>query len=351
KRFRTEFHTARFGHMLFASAEIFSGLVTAGVLAVGLTVGQTWGMTAGTLLAFLFLVNLLIDPLLMLVEMLEPAQSAGAGLRRVTGALDTTSDTGDVANPIELPPGSAEIFTHGLGITYPDGTEALTDVNVTIASGSRVAVVGETGSGKTTFAKLLLRLLAPTQGYVEVGGHRLEEVAEKSLRGRIAYVPQEGFLWDTTIAGNLRYGNPRAAERDMETAFFEVGLDDWLAGLPDGLDSEVGERGGNLSAGERQLVALVRAWISGAAMFILDEATSAVDPALDVKLRRAMERITAGRTSVTIAHRLATAQSADRILVFDRGRLVEDGTHRELLVENGIYAGLYADWTTGVEAG
>lgn len=349
KRFRTEFRTARFGHVLFASAEVFSGLVTAGVLAVGLTLGQSWGMTAGTLLAFLFLVNLLIDPLLMLVEMLEPAQSAAAGLRRVTDALDSTSDTSDVEHPVELPPGSTEIATHGLGITYPDGTEALMDVDVTIESGWRVAVVGETGSGKTTFAKVLLRFLVPTTGSVVIGGYPLEQIAEESLRRRIAYVPQEGFLWDTTIAGNLRYGNPRATEREMETAFLELGLDDWLAGLPNGLDTEVGERGGNLSAGERQLVALVRAWISGAAMYVLDEATSAVDPALDVKIRHAIERITAGRTSLTIAHRLATAQAADRILVFDEGRVVEDGNHTTLLANNGAYASLYADWTAGVE--
>jgi putative ABC transport system ATP-binding protein len=182
---------------------------------------------------------------------------------------------------------------------------------------------------------------------VIIGGVPLNRVRFASLRRRVAFVPQEGFLFDTTVAGNVRYGRPEATDEEVRTAFGELGLADWLEQLPAGLDTPVGERGGQLSVGERQLVALVRAWISDPSLLVLDEATSAVDPALEVRLRRAIERLTAGRTSITVAHRLSTAEAADDILVFDRGRLVERGRHGDLLVANGVYAGLHADWSAG----
>jgi putative ABC transport system ATP-binding protein len=160
----------------------------------------------------------------------------------------------------------------------------------------------------------------------------------------VAFVPQEGFLFNSTIAENIRYGRPAASTREIQTAFMELGLDTWLDRLPEGLDTPVGERGSNLSAGERQLVAMVRAWIAGPDLLVLDEATSAVDPALEVSLRRAIERLTAGRTSITIAHRLSTAEAADEILVFDQGGLVERGAHADLIARGGVYSRLYADW-------
>jgi putative ABC transport system ATP-binding protein len=160
----------------------------------------------------------------------------------------------------------------------------------------------------------------------------------------VAFVPQEGFLFNATIADNIRYGRPGASTREIQTAFIELGLDTWLDRLPDGLDTAVGERGANLSAGERQLVAMVRAWIAGPDLLVLDEATSAVDPALEVSLRRAIERLTTGRTSITIAHRLSTAEAADEILVFDHGGLVERGSHTQLMALGGVYSKLYADW-------
>jgi putative ABC transport system ATP-binding protein len=167
------------------------------------------------------------------------------------------------------------------------------------------------------------------------------------LRQRVAFVPQEGFLFDDTVANNVRYGRPEADDAEIFTAFHELGILEWVEGLPQGLDTPTGERGSNLSAGERQLVALVRSWISSPDLLVLDEATSAVDPALDVALRHAMGRLTEGRTSVTIAHRLSTAEAADEVLVFDRGRLVERGHHRDLLARGGVYTALYADWAAG----
>jgi putative ABC transport system ATP-binding protein len=166
----------------------------------------------------------------------------------------------------------------------------------------------------------------------------------------VAFVPQEGFLFDDTVAANVRYGMPDADDAEIWTAFHELGLGAWVEGLAQGLETRVGERGGNLSSGERQLVALVRAWIGSPDLLVLDEATSAVDPALDVALRQAMERLTEGRTSVTIAHRLSTAEGSDEVLVFDDGSLVERGPHRELLIRGGVYASLYADWAAGTKA-
>ena len=219
-----------------------------------------------------------------------------------------------------------------------------------IPPGSRVAIVGETGSGKTTFAKLIVRLLDASEGSIRIGGIPVDEIAFDSLRSRVAYVPQEGFLFDTSVAGNVRYGRPSVDDEGIAKAFEDLGLGQWIASLPRGLDTEVGERGAQLSAGERQLVALARAWLSQPDLLVLDEATSALDPALEVSLRRAIDRLIAGRTSITIAHRLSTAEASDFVLVFDEGRLVERGTHAELLEMDGVYAAMHADWTAGTAA-
>lgn len=343
-QFRSEFRTGRLGAALFSSAELFAGAITATVIAVGVTAG---GLSAGTLLAFLFLVTLLVEPVQMLVETLDHAQTAGAGMRRILGVLDTEVDVPDPVAGVDLPAGGLDVDLKGVRFKYPTGGDVLTDVTVHIPTGTRVAVVGETGSGKTTFAKLITRLLDPTEGWVLVGGTPLNRVRFASLRHRVAFVPQEGFLFDTTVAANVRYGKPSAADDEVHAAFADLGLEGWLSRLPAGLASPVGERGGHLSAGERQLVALVRAWIAQPDLLVLDEATSAIDPALEVSLRRAIERLTSGRTSITVAHRLSTAEAADEILVFDRGRLVERGSHGELLRSPGVYRALHADWAAG----
>ncbi len=346
-RFQVEFHTMRFSNILFATSEIFAAALTATVIAVGLVMGADWGVSAGELLAFLFLVNLLIEPVQSLVEILDFAQNAASGLRRVVETLDAPVGIPEAADPADLPAGILDATFEDVAFSYETGTEVLSDVSVSIPAGAKVAVVGMTGSGKTTFAKLLVRLLEPTRGRVLIGGTDLRAVSFDSLRSRVAFVPQEGFLFTGSVGANVRYGKPDASDRELETAFIELGLDGWLGGLPAELDTPVGPRGSALSAGERQLVALVRAWVATPDFMVLDEATSAVDPALDVQLRRAIERLTAGRTSVTIAHRLATAEAADEVLVFDAGRLVERGLHDELVAAGGVYALLYEDWTTG----
>jgi len=347
RRFQAQFKAAHFGNVLFSTAEIFAASLTAVVIAAGLYLGADEGITVGVLLAFLFLVNLLIAPVQTLVEILDFAQSAASGLRRVVDTLDAPIEIPEAENPVDLPPGILDVAFHEVGFAYPGGPEVITDVSVAIPPGSRVAVVGATGSGKTTFAKLLVRLLDPDRGTVLIGGCDLRTVARTSLRSRVAFVPQEGFLFTGTIADNVRYGRPGASDGEVAAAFHELDLDEWLGRLPGGIHTPVGERGSSLSAGERQLVALVRAWMSSPDLLVLDEATSAVDPALDVSLRHAIDRLIAGRTSVTIAHRLATAEAADDILVFERGRMVEHGRHQDLLTAAGIYAGLYEDWATG----
>ena len=343
-QFRTESRTRILGSALFSTSEVFAALMTIAAVSIGLATADTTGLTAGRLAAFLLLVTLFVAPVQLLVEILDQAQSAAAGLRRVLDVLDTPR-VHEPAEPVSPPPGPLTLAASALTYAYPEGPPVLRDVTVTVPAGQRVAIVGRTGSGKSTFVKVVTRLQQPPAGSVLLGGVPLESVATAELRRRVAFVPQDPFLLDVSILENARYGDPAADDATILAAFTELDLGDWLAGLPEGAATRAGERGGRLSAGERQLVALARAWVSRPDLLVLDEATSAVDPALDVRLRRAVERMTEGRTSLTVAHRLATAEAADRVLVFADGLLVEDGTHTELLARGGTYARLHANWT------
>jgi ATP-binding cassette subfamily B protein len=348
RQYRAEYGAGALAAGLFSSAELFAGIITAAVVAVGVVFGVSWGLSAGTLVAFLFLVTLLVEPVQMLVETINQAQSAGAGLRKVLNVLDTPIDVEDPVDGSSLPDRPLDIRFDNVRFRYPTGGDVLVDVNVGIAAGERAAVVGETGSGKTTFAKLATRLLDPADGAVTIADTPIDRVRFDSLRSRVAYVPQEGFLFDGTVADNIRYGKPGVDDDGIRAAIADLGLLEWVDSLPGGIRAHVGERGGNLSAGERQLVAIIRAWIANPDLLVLDEATSAVDPALEVQIRRAIERLTAGRTSITVAHRLSTAEAADTVLVFDGGRLVERGRHGELVSAGGVYAGLHRDWEGSV---
>jgi ATP-binding cassette subfamily B protein len=348
RQYRAEYGAGALAALLFSSAELFAGVITASVIAVGVIFGVSWGLSAGTLVAFLFLVTLLVEPVQMLVETINQAQSAGAGLRKVLNLLDTPIEVGDPVDGVALPDRPLDLRFQDVRFRYPTGNDVLKDISVSIATGERVAVVGETGSGKTTFAKLATRLLDPAEGSISIADVPLNEVRFDSLRSRVAYVPQEGFLFEGTISDNVRYGKPDASDDAVRAAIADLGLLDWVDALSDGIGTRVGERGGNLSAGERQLVAIVRAWIANPDLLVLDEATSAVDPALEVQIRRAIERLTTGRTSITVAHRLSTAEASDTVLVFDAGRLVERGPHRDLVLDGGVYASLHKDWEGSV---
>ena len=348
RQYRAEYGAGALAAGLFSSAELFAGVITAAVVAVGVVFGVSWGLSAGTLVAFLFLVTLLVEPVQMLVETINQAQSAGAGLRKVLNVLDTPIDVEDPVDGGSLPDRPLEVQFDKVRFRYPTGGDVLVDVSVGIAAGERAAVVGETGSGKTTFAKLATRLLDPADGAVTIAGTPIDRIRFDSLRSRVAYVPQEGFLFNGTVADNIRYGKPGVDDDGIRSAIADLGLLEWVDSLPGGIRAHVGERGSSLSAGERQLVAIIRAWIADPELLVLDEATSAVDPALEVQIRRAIERLTAERTSITVAHRLSTAEAADTVLVFDGGRLVERGRHGELVAAGGVYADLHRDWEGSV---
>jgi ABC-type multidrug transport system fused ATPase/permease subunit len=329
----------------FSLGGVSAGLANAGVLIFGVMLGVDDKITAGEVLAFAFLVTLFVGPVQIGTQVLTDAQNAIAGWRRVIGILDTPADVvdpGEAGTP--LPDTPVTIDFEGVGFAYPAGPPVLVDVDLHIEPNTRLAVVGETGSGKTTLAKLLTRLMDPTSGAVRLDGRDLREVPFDSLRQRVVMVPQEGFLFDSTLRANALYGRLDATDDDILLAVAQLGLTDWLETLPRGLDTRVGQRGESLSAGERQLVALVRAHLADPDLLVLDEATSAVDPALEMRIARALERLTKGRTSVTIAHRMSTAENADEVLVVDRGRVVQRGPHAALVAEGGVYGRLHASW-------
>ncbi|MCN0178725.1 ABC transporter ATP-binding protein [Salinispora arenicola] len=326
--------------------EIAAGLALAGVVVLGVLLGADGTLSVGEVTAFLFLVTLFVQPVQIATEVLNEAQNAIAGWRRVLDVLDVTPDVADPGERgRELPPGPLDIRFVGVSYAYPGGAPVLHDIDVEIPAKSRVAVVGETGSGKTTFAKLLTRLMDPTEGDVLLSGVPLRELRFGSLRSRVVLVPQDGFLFDATVAENVRFARPDLTDEQLSAAFVELGLADWLDGLPAGPDTPVGERGEALSVGERQLVALARAYVADPDLLVLDEATSAVDPATEVRLQRTLDAVTRGRTTLAIAHRLSTAQAADEVIVVDRGRIVQRGSHEELVRDTeSVYGQLYASW-------
>jgi ABC-type multidrug transport system fused ATPase/permease subunit len=330
----------------FSFGELLGGLALAGIVVVGVLLGVDGHLTVGQLTAFLFLATLFIQPVQVATDVLNDAQNAIAGWRRVLDIADLAPDVADPgAAGADLPAGPLEIRFDHVHFAYPDGPEVLSDVDLTLPANTRIAIVGETGSGKTTFAKLLTRLMDPTGGTVLLSAMPLTEVRFDSLRRRVVMVPQDGFLFDATVADNVRFSRPELTDERLAEAFAELGLADWVASLSDGLHTRVGERGESLSVGERQLVALARAYVADPDLLVLDEATSAVDPATEVRLQRTLDAVTRGRTTVAIAHRLSTAEGADEVIVVDRGRVVQRGPHAQLAAETGsVYAHLYASW-------
>ena len=344
---RTATSAGVFASSIFAGGTLVSGLAIAAVVGAGVWFGVGGALTIGELLAFLFLVQLFTQPVQIATEMLNEMQNALAGWRRVIAVLDTPADIADPVGAPQarpIPHGPVTARFEGVTYAYPDGPDVLRGVDLVIPAQARVAIVGETGSGKTTLAKLLTRLQDPTTGRVLLNGVDLRDVPFASLRRRVVMVPQEGFLFDVSLRENIRLAQPGATDEQVDLVVTELGLQPWVEGLPHGLDTRVGQRGESLSAGERQLVAVARAYLADPDLLVLDEATSAVDPATEVRLNRALDGLSRGRTSVAIAHRLSTAEAADLVVVVDAGLVVQTGTHAELVGADGAYARLHASW-------
>jgi len=329
----------------------YFGLVEfAGIFAIALVIGiggylvHQGTIEFGTVAAFVLLLANLFDPVQQLSQLYNTVQSAAASLYKLYGLMDTVPDVAEHPHPIVLPM-QGELVAHGVTFSY-EGAErpALKDVSLTVAAGERLALVGPTGAGKSTLAKLLSRLYDPTIGHVSFGDVDLRLASLQSLRERVVVVPQEGFLFGGTIRENIRIARASASDEEVSAALDAIGVLKQFEDFPEGLDTEVRERGSRLSAGERQLVSLARAALVDPAVLVLDEATSNLDPGTEAIVERALERLMANRTVIVVAHRLSTVQRADRIAVIDHARLTELGTHAELLALGGRYAALAEAW-------
>ncbi len=356
QRSRSFIKAGTIGAFLFPSGEIFSVFTICSVIVVGVLRGPSSGLTSGAMIGFLFLVYRMFEPIAELTEVMDQTQTAVAGLRRVIGVLEIPIGPPEPEAPTHLPAGKLAVTIDHVDFSYrtrgnDDEPPVLFDVNAHIPAGQQVAVVGETGSGKTTLGRLIARLADPTAGHVLVGGVSLTRVANAELRERLVVVPQEPFLFEGTIAANLGFARPLLSIDDLLRAIDDLDLRDWLDTLPEGIETEVGQRGSQLSAGERQLVALVRASLVDPDVLVLDEATSSVDALTEVRIARALDKLAAGRTTIAIAHRLSTAARADRVLVLDHGHLVEDGSHNDLLQRGGAYAAMYEAWVAATSSG
>ena len=306
-------------------------------------------VTLGTIAFFVLTLGNLFEPIQQLSQLFNIVQSAGAGLKKLFDLLDTAVDVPERKGAIDLSSVGA-INVEGVTFAYASGPPVLHDVSLVIEPGERLALVGPTGAGKSTLAKLIARLYDPTEGRVLFDGVDLRDATLKSLRDRIVVVPQEGFLFNGTIRDNIRMARGEATDADIDQALRDVGVLERFASLPEGLDTEVRERGSRLSAGEKQLVSLARAALVDPALLVLDEATSSLDPGTELLVERAMTQLMDGRTVVVIAHRMSTAERADRVGVVNDGQLLELGTHAELVAAGGQYASLFQTWTSGLRA-
>jgi ABC-type multidrug transport system fused ATPase/permease subunit len=347
--------TVNLNGVYFPAVEFLSALVTVEILVVGGIEAINGHATTGVVFAFVAALNNFFDPIQQLSQLYTTYQSGMAALDKIFDLLDEQPDLVDAPDAVDLPAIRGELHFDDVSFQYgsasgDDGGYALRDVDLVIPPGQTVALVGSTGAGKSTFAKLVARFYDPTSGSVLVDGRDLRAVSAHSLRSQMGIVPQEAFLFSGTIRENIAFGRPGASDEEVRSAARAVGAHDFISSLPDGYDAQIGERGVQLSAGQRQLVAFARALVADPRILVLDEATSNVDVHTESLIEHGMRRLVAGRTAIVIAHRLSTIRGASRILVLEHGQVVEDGTHEELLGEQGRYWQLYRDWAEQASA-
>jgi len=343
QRYKADLGTAKYGASLFTVGDLIAGLALVLVALAAVEWGSAWGLGAGAVVSFFFLLALVQSPIGEITDVLDQTQAAVAGWNKVLTLLEEEPAVAESAHPRPLPVGPLSVETDGLVAGYDD-VAVLHGLDLEIRAGTRVAVVGETGSGKTTLARVLCRLVDPMHGAVRLGGVELGSVSAADRHRGVRLVPQDGFLFDATVAENIRFGRSGADDADVEAALRDLGLIDWAGGLTNGIETRVGPRGERLSVGERQLVALARAQVADPGLLVLDEATSSVDPETDQALTAALDQVARGRTVICIAHRISTAEHADLVLVLDGGKLVEQGPHETLVAAGGIYAALHSSW-------
>jgi ATP-binding cassette, subfamily B, bacterial len=349
ERYReANYETVVLNGIYFPAVDVLSSVATAIVLGLGGWLVVEGDMTTGTLLAFIAYLANFFDPVQQLSQLYNTFLSATAALDRITNVLDEEPDIVDApaARPLDRAAGHVH-FDH-VRFGYGELPDVLHDFDLDVPAGTTVALVGHTGAGKSTIAKLLARFYDPRDGRITIDGVDLRDVTQTSLRRQLGIVPQEGFLFAGSIADNIAFGHPEASRAEIEAAAAAVGADDFVAELPEGYETQVGERGFKLSLGQRQLVAFARALLADPRILILDEATSSVDIGTERKIDVGLRRLLRDRTAFIIAHRLSTIRRADLIVVLDHGRIVEQGTHDELIVRPGPYTQLYGDWAAEV---
>jgi ATP-binding cassette subfamily B protein len=350
RNFEANVNTVRISAMYFPVVEWLSGLGIGVILYFGGRQVAGDAVTVGTVTAFVFYLEFIFQPIQNLSQVYDMVQSAGAALNKIFGVLGIRPDVPEPAKPAKMEGHlQGRITLRSMTFGYDPARPVLSDINLEIAPGQHVVLVGPTGAGKSTLAKLMTRFYDPTDGTVAIDGYDLRTLASKDLRRSVTMVPQEGFLFTGSIRENILFGRPGATDAEVVSACRSLGIHEFIMSLPNGYETLVSFRGSRLSAGEKQLVSIARAFLADPPVLILDEATSSLDPATEEQVEEALRRLLKGRTSVVIAHRLSTAEHADRVLVVDRGTIVEEGHHRELLARGGYYSALYRQWTAGRE--